>query len=161
MEVLKEKINRPLIAFRRSSHWVEAGLIGLDAAGFLSFRTDAAERRKNRRCANSQSQDRGIDDQRPPACCDGGGSLERAPSLGTNPLDRGIGFGFTGSVVVDSARGGSLRSAGSFGWGGAAGTFFWIDPKEDMTVFLFTLLMVPPYELHSRLDVLANQAIAD
>ncbi len=91
----------------------------------------------------------------------GADPLSGASSLGSNPLDRGVGFGFTGSVVVNPARAGSLRSAGSFGWGGAAGTFFWIDPKEDMTVLLFTHLMVPSYDLHSRLDVLANQAIAD
>lgn len=91
----------------------------------------------------------------------GADPLSGASSLGSNPLDRGIGFGFTGSVVVNSARAGSLMSAGSFGWGGAAGTFFWIDPKENMTVLLFTHLMVPPYELHRRLDVLVNQAIVD
>jgi CubicO group peptidase (beta-lactamase class C family) len=91
----------------------------------------------------------------------GADPLSGASSLGSNPLDRGAGFGFTGMVVVNSARGGSLCSAGSFGWGGAAGTSFWIDPKEDMTVLLFTHLMVPPYELHNRLDVLANQAIVE
>ena len=79
----------------------------------------------------------------------------------TNPLDRGIGFGFTGLVVVNSARAGSLISAGSFGWGGAAGTAFWIDPQEEMTVLVFTHLMVPPYALHDRLWVLATQAIVE
>jgi CubicO group peptidase (beta-lactamase class C family) len=29
-----------------------------------------------------------------------------------------------------------VGSPGDFNWGGAGGTFFWVDPKEELTVVL-------------------------
>ena len=50
---------------------------------------------------------------------------------------KGMGFGLTVEVMVDSVRAGSFRSNGSFGWDGAFGTHFWVDPKEQLVgVFL-------------------------
>jgi CubicO group peptidase (beta-lactamase class C family) len=49
----------------------------------------------------------------------------------------GMGFGLTVEVLVDSVRAGSFRSNGSFGWDGAFGTHFWVDPKAQLVgVFL-------------------------
>jgi CubicO group peptidase (beta-lactamase class C family) len=45
---------------------------------------------------------------------------------------RGMGFGLTVEVVMDPIAAGQRRSAGSFGWGGAFGTHFWVDPKEQI-----------------------------
>ena len=47
---------------------------------------------------------------------------ERAP---------GVGFGLDFSVVLD-AVGKEYVSVGEYSWGGAAGTWFWIDPVEDL-----------------------------
>ena len=48
-----------------------------------------------------------------------------------------MGFGLTVEVVADPVRAGTFRSAGSFGWDGAFGTYFWVDPKERLVaVFL-------------------------
>jgi CubicO group peptidase (beta-lactamase class C family) len=44
----------------------------------------------------------------------------------------GLGFGVDVAVVLDSAKAGTLRGEGSCDWGGAAGTWFWIDPKNDL-----------------------------
>ena len=44
----------------------------------------------------------------------------------------GMGFGVDVAVVLDSAKAGTLRPAGSYDWGGAAGTWFWIDPSNDL-----------------------------
>ena len=44
----------------------------------------------------------------------------------------GMGFGFAVEVVVDPIRTASFRSAGSFGWDGAFGTQFWVDPREGL-----------------------------
>jgi CubicO group peptidase (beta-lactamase class C family) len=44
----------------------------------------------------------------------------------------GMGFGVDVAVVLDSARAGTLRAEGSYDWGGAAGTWFWIDPRNDV-----------------------------
>lgn len=53
----------------------------------------------------------------------------------------GVGFNLLGSVVLDPARAGITAAVGDFGWGGAAGTFFWISPAEDLVVILFTQLL--------------------
>jgi CubicO group peptidase (beta-lactamase class C family) len=44
----------------------------------------------------------------------------------------GMGFGVDVAVVLDSAKAGTLRAEGSYDWGGAAGTWFWIDPHNDL-----------------------------
>jgi CubicO group peptidase (beta-lactamase class C family) len=44
---------------------------------------------------------------------------------------RGRGFGLDFAVVLDSAKAGP-QGEGTFSWGGAAGTWFWIDPKNDL-----------------------------
>jgi CubicO group peptidase (beta-lactamase class C family) len=43
----------------------------------------------------------------------------------------GQGFGLDFAVVLDPVKAGTY-SAGEFYWGGAAGTWFWIDPVEDL-----------------------------
>jgi CubicO group peptidase (beta-lactamase class C family) len=53
----------------------------------------------------------------------------------------GTGFGLGFSVELDPAASGTIGSAGTFGWGGAASTAFWVDPLEQLTVLFFTQLM--------------------
>jgi CubicO group peptidase (beta-lactamase class C family) len=43
---------------------------------------------------------------------------------------KGRGFGLDFAVVLDSAKAGP-QGEGTFSWGGAAGTWFWIDPTND------------------------------
>jgi len=43
----------------------------------------------------------------------------------------GVGFGLDFSVVLDPVEAGTV-SAGEYSWGGAAGTWFWIDPVQDL-----------------------------
>jgi CubicO group peptidase (beta-lactamase class C family) len=50
---------------------------------------------------------------------------------------KGMGFGLTVEVVVDPVRAGTFRSKGSYGWDGAFGTHFWVDPRARLVgVFL-------------------------
>ena len=51
------------------------------------------------------------------------------------------GFGLGFSVVLDPAKTKQICSQGSFAWGGAASTIFWIDPEEDLAVVFMTQLM--------------------
>jgi CubicO group peptidase (beta-lactamase class C family) len=44
---------------------------------------------------------------------------------------RGRGFGLDFAVVLDSAKAGP-QGEGTYSWGGAAGTWFWIDPTNDL-----------------------------
>ncbi len=57
----------------------------------------------------------------------------------------GYGFGIGGAVLMDVAKSNQLASKGEFNWGGAAGTYFWIDPQEKL-IGLF-LVQRPPFVL--------------
>lgn len=53
----------------------------------------------------------------------------------------GIGFGLGFAVAIDPAAVSVVCSPGEFYWGGAASTYFWVDPVEEITVVLITQLM--------------------
>jgi CubicO group peptidase (beta-lactamase class C family) len=74
----------------------------------------------------------------------------------------GIGFGLGFSVVTNRIANKSLTSEGSFAWGGAASTAFWVDPVEDLTVGFFTqLLPSSTYPIRRELQRLVYQALVD
>ncbi len=50
----------------------------------------------------------------------------------------GLGFGLGFGIIEDPAGAGYVSSVGSFYWGGAAATSFWIDPVEDIVVVAMT-----------------------
>jgi len=52
-------------------------------------------------------------------------------------------------------------SVGEFNWGGAAGTFFWVDPKEEL-IGLY-MMQAPGSRLYARqvFKTLVLQAVAD
>lgn len=50
----------------------------------------------------------------------------------------GYGFSLAGRVMADHGAAESLTGAGEYGWSGAAGTFFWIDPAEGMSGIIMT-----------------------
>ena len=57
----------------------------------------------------------------------------------------GYGFNLIGRVMMDLGQAMSLTEVGEFGWEGAAGTYFWVDPENElvgvvMTQFLGTYL---------------------
>lgn len=93
-----------------------------------------------------------------PASISSGGNGEQ-PTLGS-PL-RGFGFGLGFGLVTDPAAGGVMGSAGEFNWGGAAGTVFWIDPVEEITVVGMIQLMGSPYPFRSDLKVATYQALTE
>jgi CubicO group peptidase (beta-lactamase class C family) len=55
-------------------------------------------------------------------------------SNGTSIVDfnEAVGFGLDFMVVNDPRRSGSLEGRNTMSWGGAAGTWFWIDPTNDV-----------------------------
>jgi CubicO group peptidase (beta-lactamase class C family) len=53
-----------------------------------------------------------------------------------DPTRRGSGYGLTVSVRVHPGVSPFLGSVGEFGWGGAYGTQFWVDPREQLVVVL-------------------------
>lgn len=72
----------------------------------------------------------------------------------------GYGFGLGYSVLLDPGKASEPLSPGSFGWGGAFCTYFFVDPVEEMIGILMT--QVRPYthlDVRHQLSVLATQAI--
>ena len=53
----------------------------------------------------------------------------------------GVGFGLGFGVVMDPAQRLLPGSRGEYFWGGATGSYFWVDPMEDMIVVFMTQLM--------------------
>jgi len=48
------------------------------------------------------------------------------------PFAAGMGYGLDVAVAVDPAASGAPVGVGTFSWGGSAGTWFWIDPTNDL-----------------------------
>ena len=74
----------------------------------------------------------------------------------------GYGFGLGYAVVTDLGPSGTPRSEGSYYWGGAYGTIFWVDPSEKLIGILME--QIRPYtHLNVRPDLatMTYQAIVD
>ena len=50
------------------------------------------------------------------------------------PAQPGLGFGLDFAIVMDPVAANTPEPRGSFYWGGAFGTWFWLDPVNDMVV---------------------------
>jgi CubicO group peptidase (beta-lactamase class C family) len=50
----------------------------------------------------------------------------------SNPGQPGIKFGLDFAIVEDPAAAKTQQGKGTYYWGGAAGTWFWIDPANDL-----------------------------
>ncbi|MFZ4606779.1 MAG: serine hydrolase domain-containing protein [Caulobacter sp.] len=74
----------------------------------------------------------------------------------------GVGFGLGFGVTIDPAATMLAGSKGDFFWGGAASTFFWVDPVEDLAVvFLTQLLPSSAYPVRRELRTLVYAALTE
>ena len=64
----------------------------------------------------------------------------------------GRGFGMGVSVIEDVGKTASLGSVGKNGWGGAAGTWYWVDFEEDLVGLMMIQLMGAGQETPIRAD---------
>jgi CubicO group peptidase (beta-lactamase class C family) len=72
----------------------------------------------------------------------------------------GEGYGLSVRVVTDHAARGTLLSDGSYGWSGAQGTHFFVDPKEQLVGVL--MIQTPNVtEIRADFENLVAQAIID
>jgi CubicO group peptidase (beta-lactamase class C family) len=72
----------------------------------------------------------------------------------------GEGFGLSVRVVTDRAARGTLLSDGTYGWSGAQGTHFFVDPKEQLVGVL--MIQTPNVtEIRADFENLVAQAIID
>jgi CubicO group peptidase (beta-lactamase class C family) len=69
------------------------------------------------------------------------GALAPSPELG-------LGFGLGFAVRTHAGRNPLPGSVGDFSWSGVTGTYFWIDPKQDLIAIL--LMQAPAQRMHYR-----------
>ena len=74
----------------------------------------------------------------------------------------GVGFGLGFATTVAQPATLVPGSTGDFFWGGAAGTFFWVDPQEDLIgLFLTQVLPSSAYPVRRQLRTLVYSAITE
>ncbi len=87
---------------------------------------------------------------------------QMSKSLFSEATYAGVGFGLGFGVTVDPAATMIPGSKGDFFWGGAASTFFWVDPVEDLTVvFMTQLLPSSAYPVRRELRTLVYSAFTE
>jgi CubicO group peptidase (beta-lactamase class C family) len=73
---------------------------------------------------------------------------------------KGSGFGLGFSVLESPGLAGQYGSVGRYGWGGAYGTTYWVDPEQDLVaVFMMQLLPRGNVDIADRFQTLVYQAI--
>jgi CubicO group peptidase (beta-lactamase class C family) len=71
----------------------------------------------------------------------------------------GEGYGLSVRVVTDHAARGTMLSNGTFGWSGAQGTHFFVDPKEELVGVLMVQTSIG--EVQREFEDLVAQAVVD
>ena len=66
--------------------------------------------------------------------------------------DDSFGYGLGFSVVIDDASWQPESNIGSYFWGGAAGTVFWVDPEADLVALGLIQLMDSPWPFRKDLS---------
>jgi CubicO group peptidase (beta-lactamase class C family) len=81
----------------------------------------------------------------------------------TPQLAPGYGFGLGFAIRRADGLNSALGSAGEYTWGGAGGTLFWVDPKEQLVAILMTQAQPGPWQREFRelFRQLVYQAIVD
>jgi CubicO group peptidase (beta-lactamase class C family) len=75
----------------------------------------------------------------------------------TSPLlAEGYSFGLGFTVRTESGRAALAGSVGDFSWGGAFGTYFWVDPKEELAV---VFMAAAPSEIRVHLRTLTKNLV--
>ena len=71
------------------------------------------------------------------------------------------GWGYGGRVRTRVPSGG-LGSVGSYGWNGGTGTYYWIDPSEELVAILFVPFRPPaPSALYDAFETAVYQELSD
>lgn len=71
-------------------------------------------------------------------------------------------FGLGFQVVTEKNSGSAPAQIGTFGWGGAYGTSYWVDPKEKMVYLFYRQLQIRTHnEVVEKFRALTYQAIND
>jgi CubicO group peptidase (beta-lactamase class C family) len=93
----------------------------------------------------------------------GGGDLAGlSRSMFSESAYAGVGFGLGFATTIDPALALIPSTPGDLAWGGAASTYFWIDPREQLIVILMTqLLPSSAYPIRRQLRTLVYSAFTE
>jgi CubicO group peptidase (beta-lactamase class C family) len=91
---------------------------------------------------------RGFGECRRSGAFSGEGQVVR-PKLGAALTAFGLGFAVRPSGGISGVPG----SAGEFMWAGYAGTYFWVDPKEELTAIYMSQAPSPIRAYYRKLDL--------
>ena len=79
---------------------------------------------------------------------------------GTLHSTNGLGFGL-GFETVDRYGASAMAGVGAFGWGGAYGTFYQVDPQSHLVVLLMIQLMPNSTDIQSKFSNAVYQALVN
>lgn len=88
-------------------------------------------------------------------------SLSRSAIARSESGSAGVGFGLGFAVTLDPTLTLVPGNVGDFYWGGAAGTYFWIDPLEDLAVVFMTQTLYYPDRVRQTLRTMVYAALED
>ena len=84
------------------------------------------------------------------------------PKVWSETSSEGIGFGLGWAVVLDPVKAQLMTSVGEHHWGGAASTFFFLDPDEDLYfIYLTQLMPASAYPKRREIRSLVYQTLID
>ena len=72
---------------------------------------------------------------------------------------KGVGFGLGGEVILSAADARMRKPAGSYGWDGAFGTYWWVNRKEQMVAIIF--VQTPGRAQQYDFDNAVSQAVIE
>ncbi len=75
--------------------------------------------------------------------------------------NHGLGFGLGSRVMMDVAASAGPGSVGEYGWAGAAKTYYWVDPAEDLVGLFMAQYMTGVEQPERAMRSLTYQAIDD
>ncbi len=88
--------------------------------------------------------------------------LETRFVAGHQKFRPGFGYGYNGVVFTDPGLAGIPVGEGTYHWDGAAGTWFWVDPTNDLLfVGMIQLLSYTAPPLQETTQILMSEAIAE
>ena len=83
------------------------------------------------------------------------------PYVIADPPAFGYGFGLGSRVLLNVAESEKPGSVGEFGWAGAAKTYYWVDPQEEIIGILMSQSMMQFEKPEVDFQVLTYQALID
>jgi CubicO group peptidase (beta-lactamase class C family) len=83
--------------------------------------------------------------------------------IGKSVMRPGFGYGYNCAVIFDPPKANLSDGAGTFFWDGAAGTWFWVDPTNDVVFVAMIQRMTSPdnHPLEYKAHAVVNQALVD